>query len=175
MGTKIFKNVIFSLLIPVLLAASLVVAPARLVNAEEEKGSITVHFVPGATFRIYKVADYDGTGQMTAEKCTLAENLKQQIENAGGALEGLKPYGTQTTKEASGSEGFEITGHSDVLDKDADGYKGAAMFSGLDRGLYLLTGDAKAAAAFTGYYMTQYSWAEETAAKLYFMIGSNSS
>ena len=33
-----------------------------------------------------------------------------------------------------------------------------------------LAGDAEAAAAFDGQYMTQYSWAEETAAKLYFMI-----
>lgn len=33
-----------------------------------------------------------------------------------------------------------------------------------------LAGDTEAAAAFDGQYMTQFSWAEETAAKLYFMI-----
>jgi two-component SAPR family response regulator len=36
-----------------------------------------------------------------------------------------------------------------------------------------LAGDAKAAAAFDGSYMAQYSWAEETAAHLYFMIDPN--
>ena len=37
----------------------------------------------------------------------------------------------------------------------------------------LLEGDTKAAAAFDGSYMAQYSWAEETAAQLYFMIDKN--
>ena len=98
-----------------------------------------------------------------------------QIVNAlweGRATKNAQSYLRVLTADLKNS--LDAVGLADVLVREHGQW--AIRPDHIDCDYYhLLAGDAKAAAAFSGYYMTQYSWAEETAAKLYFMIGSNSS
>ena len=148
------------------LAVVSALAPLQGAAAAEESGAITVHFAPGTTFTVYKVADYAETGEFTltdAFKGAQVKNLETIIEDgaiwdmsgasvggrkAGTLAEDLKrqiqagsikpaPAGTGKTAESGAKGAYSIVGS----DKDIDDYKGAVKIGGLGRGLYLLVGD----------------------------------
>ncbi len=165
MTGKNLRKKIFTAVMTAALAVVSALAPLQGAAAAEESGAITVHFAPGTTFTVYKVADYAETGEFTltdAFKGAQVENL-EKIEKgtiwdmsgasvggrkAGTLAEDLKkqiqagsikaaPAGTGKTAESGAKGAYSIVGS----DKDIDDYKGAVKIGGLGRGLYLLVGD----------------------------------
>ncbi len=114
------------------------------------------------------------------------ELLAFLVDRNGGACTGPQIANAlwegQVTKNAQSylrvltadlKEALESAGLTDVLVREHGQW--AIRPDYIDCDYYrFLAGDTETIAAFNGEYMTQYSWAEETAAKLYFMIDPSS-
>ena len=109
MSGKNLRKKIFTAVMTAALAVVSALAPLQGAAAAEESGAITVHFAPGTTFTVYKVADYAETGEFTltdAFKGAQVENLEKiekEMEKIAdcvdcGVCMTKCPYGLETPR-----------------------------------------------------------------------------